>query len=136
MLDGSGSITFDVLTWLNQQKVPLVKVDWTGDVVTVASGENFAASRELVAWQTDTRSDRRRIVGEAVAYYEGAGFAPEGDAMATEDQGIAGGLPPYAPVLRSSASLRPVKRPFAPFPVIGFEGYGLTRMRQRVVHAN
>ena len=25
MLDGSGSITFDVLTWLNQQKVPLVK---------------------------------------------------------------------------------------------------------------
>ena len=25
MLDGSGSITFDVLTWLNEQKVPLVK---------------------------------------------------------------------------------------------------------------
>ncbi len=60
MLDGSGSITFDVLTWLNQQKVPLVKVDWTGDVVTVASGENYAASRERVAWQTDTRSDKRK----------------------------------------------------------------------------
>ena len=60
MLDGSGSITFDVLTWLNQQKVPLVKVDWTGDVVTVASGESFAANRERVAWQTETRSDRRK----------------------------------------------------------------------------
>ena len=60
MLDGSGSITFDVLTWLNQQKVPLVKVDWTGNVVTVASGENFAASRERVAWQSETRSDRRK----------------------------------------------------------------------------
>ncbi len=60
MLDGSGSITFDVLTWLNQQKVPLVKVDWTGEVVTVASGENFAASRDRVAWQTETRSDRRK----------------------------------------------------------------------------
>ncbi len=60
MLDGSGSITFDVLTWLNQQKVPLVKIDWTGDVVTVASGENFAANRDRVAWQTETRSDRRK----------------------------------------------------------------------------
>jgi hypothetical protein len=38
MLDGSGSITFDVLTWLNEQKVPLVKINWTGNAVTVASG--------------------------------------------------------------------------------------------------
>jgi CRISPR-associated endonuclease Cas1 len=60
MLDGSGSITFDVLTWLNQQKVPLVKVDWTGDVVTVASGESFAANRDRVAWQAETRSNRRK----------------------------------------------------------------------------
>jgi CRISP-associated protein Cas1 len=60
MLDGSGSLTFDVLTWLNQQKVPLVKVDWTGDVVTVASGESFAANRERVAWQTETRSNKRK----------------------------------------------------------------------------
>ncbi len=60
MLDGSGSITFDVLTWLNEQKVPLVKVDWTGNVVTVASGESFAANRERVAWQAETRSDRRK----------------------------------------------------------------------------
>jgi CRISPR-associated endonuclease Cas1 len=58
MLDGSGSITFDVLTWLNQQKVPLVKVDWTGNAVVVASGDSFAANRECVAWQTETRSDR------------------------------------------------------------------------------
>jgi CRISP-associated protein Cas1 len=60
VLDGSGSITFDVLSWLNQQRVPLVKIDWTGNVVTVASGESFAASRERVAWQMETRSDRRK----------------------------------------------------------------------------
>jgi CRISP-associated protein Cas1 len=60
MLDGSGSITFDVLTWLNEQKVPLVQVDWTGSAVTVISGEGFAASRERAAWQTETRSDRRK----------------------------------------------------------------------------
>ena len=60
MLDGSGSITFDVLAWLNEQKVPLVKIDWTGKVVTVVSGDSFAANRERVAWQTETRSDRRK----------------------------------------------------------------------------
>ena len=60
MLDGSGSITFDVLTWLNEQKVPLVKVDWTGNAVTVVSGDSFAANRERVAWQAETRSNRRK----------------------------------------------------------------------------
>jgi CRISPR-associated protein Cas1 len=58
MLDGSGSISFDVLIWLNEQKVPLVKIDWTGNAVVVISGDSFAASRERVAWQTETRSDR------------------------------------------------------------------------------
>jgi CRISPR-associated protein Cas1 len=60
MLDGSGSISFDVLTWLNEQKVPLVKIDWTGNVVTVVSGGGLATSRDRVAWQTDTRLDRRK----------------------------------------------------------------------------
>jgi CRISPR-associated endonuclease Cas1 len=60
MLDGSGSITFDVLTWLNEQKVPLVKIDWAGNAVVVISGESFAANRERVAWQAETRSDKRK----------------------------------------------------------------------------
>jgi CRISP-associated protein Cas1 len=60
MLDGSGSITFDVLTWLNEQNVPLVKIDWTGNAVTVVSGDSFAANRERVAWQAETRSNRRK----------------------------------------------------------------------------
>jgi CRISP-associated protein Cas1 len=60
MLDGSGSITFDVLGWLNQQRVPLVKVDWIGNVVAAVTGEGFAANRERVAWQTKIRSDKRK----------------------------------------------------------------------------
>ena len=63
MLDGSGSIIFDVLIWLNEQKVPLVKIDWTGNAVTVVSGDSFAANRDRVAWQTETRSDRRKRMG-------------------------------------------------------------------------
>ena len=60
MLDGSGSITFDVLTWLNEQKVPLVKIDWTGNAVSIISGDSFAANRDRVAWQAETRSNRRK----------------------------------------------------------------------------
>jgi CRISP-associated protein Cas1 len=60
MLDGSGSITFDVLTWLNEQKVALIKIDWTGNVAMVASGDSFAANRDRVAWQAETRSNRRK----------------------------------------------------------------------------
>ena len=60
MLDGSGSITFDVLTWLHEQKVPLVKIDWTGNAATVISGDGFAADRHHIAWQTATRSDPRK----------------------------------------------------------------------------
>jgi CRISPR-associated protein Cas1 len=60
MLDGSGSITFDVLAWLNEQNVPLVKIDWTGRAVTVISGDSFAANRHRVAWQTETLSDPRK----------------------------------------------------------------------------
>src|ERR1700722_8118853 len=60
VLDGSGSITFDVLTWLNEQKLPLVKIDWTGNAVTVISGDSFAANRDRVAWQAEPRSNRRK----------------------------------------------------------------------------
>jgi len=60
MLDGSGSITFDVLTWLNEQKVPLIKIDWTGNAVIVVSRDSFAANRDRVAWQAETRSNRRK----------------------------------------------------------------------------
>jgi CRISPR-associated protein Cas1 len=62
MLDGTGSITFDVLTWLNEQKVPLVKIDWTGNAVTVVSVDSFAANRDRVAWQAETRSNPRKRV--------------------------------------------------------------------------
>ena len=60
VLDGSGSITFDVLTWLNEQKVPLIKIDWTGNATMVASADSFAANRHRAAWQAETLSDPRR----------------------------------------------------------------------------
>jgi CRISP-associated protein Cas1 len=32
LLDGSGSISFDVLSWLAAQKVSFIRIDWKGDI--------------------------------------------------------------------------------------------------------
>lgn len=57
LLDGSGTLSFDVLSWLAEQGVALARVKWTGEVATVASGTGYAADREKVQWQHDTRAD-------------------------------------------------------------------------------
>lgn len=60
LLDGSGTLSFDVLSWLAEQQVALARVKWTGEVATVASGTGYAADREKVQWQRDTRADRAK----------------------------------------------------------------------------
>jgi CRISPR/Cas system-associated endonuclease Cas1 len=62
LLDGSGTISFAVLSWLAEQRVPLVRVTWQGEVATVAAVSGFAADQSKVAWQLDTQSDERRRV--------------------------------------------------------------------------
>lgn len=57
LLDGSGTLSFDVLSWLAEQGVALARVKWTGEIVTVASGTGYAADREKVDWQQATRAD-------------------------------------------------------------------------------
>lgn len=57
LLDGSGTLSFDVLSWLAEQNVALARVKWTGEVATVASGTGFASDREKVRWQQDTNTD-------------------------------------------------------------------------------
>lgn len=60
MLDGSGSLSFDVITWLSEQGVPLIKLDYRGEVVSVIGGAGFAMIPEQVQWQIDTRNDPER----------------------------------------------------------------------------
>jgi CRISPR-associated endonuclease Cas1 len=60
MLDGSGSLSFDVLAWLSEQKIPLVRIGWTGEVVSVIGGAGFAQIPERVQWQIETRNDNAR----------------------------------------------------------------------------
>lgn len=50
ILDGDGSITFDALEWLSVQGVPLVQIDWRGDVSCVGCA-NYAAHPGLTQKQ-------------------------------------------------------------------------------------
>lgn len=60
MLDGSGSISFDVLTWLSEQGVSLIRIDWRGHVVSVLGATGFAADQKKLQWQLETRNDPER----------------------------------------------------------------------------
>ena len=57
LLDGSGTLSFEVLTWLAEQGVALARVKANGEVATVASGTGYAADREKVDWQLAMRAD-------------------------------------------------------------------------------
>jgi CRISP-associated protein Cas1 len=56
LLDGSGSISFDVLDWLAEQEIPLIRISWTGQVVTVA-GAGYSADPKKVERQRKMRAD-------------------------------------------------------------------------------
>jgi CRISP-associated protein Cas1 len=61
LLDGSGSVSFDVLSWLAEQKVCLIRIDWKGDIVCVAGASGYSANPFRVKWQLETceNSERR-----------------------------------------------------------------------------
>lgn len=48
--EASGSISFDVLAWLSEQEIPLVKLNWQGDTICVANA-NYSANPKLVHTQ-------------------------------------------------------------------------------------
>ncbi|HJU11897.1 MAG TPA: CRISPR-associated endonuclease Cas1 [Candidatus Binataceae bacterium] len=61
VLDGSGSLSFDVLSWLSEQGVPLIRINWRGEVViAVASGH--AIDVECVAAQLEAQRNGRALV--------------------------------------------------------------------------
>jgi CRISP-associated protein Cas1 len=57
LLDGSSSVSFDVLSWLAEQKVALIRIDWKGDIVCVAGTAGYSANPFRVRWQLETRAN-------------------------------------------------------------------------------
>jgi CRISPR-associated endonuclease Cas1 len=60
LLDGSGSLSFDVLTWLSEQGVSLARVSWTGEVAAIANGNGYSGDPDKLRWQRETRRDHNR----------------------------------------------------------------------------
>ena len=58
LIDGSGSISFEVLSWLAEQKISLIRIDWKGDIVCVAGASGYSANPHRVRWQLKTRENR------------------------------------------------------------------------------
>ena len=57
LLDGSGTLSFDVLSWLGEQGVALLRVKWTGEISIAASGHGYVGNSAKVRWQENTRDD-------------------------------------------------------------------------------
>jgi CRISP-associated protein Cas1 len=67
MLDGSGSVSFDVLSWLSEQDISLIRLDWRGEIVCVASRSGYAANPYRVQWQREMRSDHDKRMAFCVS---------------------------------------------------------------------
>jgi hypothetical protein len=66
LLDGSGSISFDVLSWLAEQKVSLIRIDWKGDIVCLAAASGYSANPFRVRWQWEIRENPQKT--RAICY--------------------------------------------------------------------
>ena len=60
LLDGSGSISFDVLSWLAEQKISFIRINWKGDIVCVAGASGYSANPFRMRWQLETRENPER----------------------------------------------------------------------------
>jgi CRISP-associated protein Cas1 len=47
ILDGDGSITLKAMQWLSEQQVPLVQINWRGEIVST-SATNYSADTDIV----------------------------------------------------------------------------------------
>lgn len=59
LLDGSGSISFEVLSWLGEQGVALARIKWGGEPIVFASGAGFVANSDKLRWQYETQANEQ-----------------------------------------------------------------------------
>jgi len=57
VLDGSGSLSFDLLSWLSEQGVSLIRINWKGEAICVVAGTGYAADQSKIDWQRQTREN-------------------------------------------------------------------------------
>ncbi|MDE2134750.1 MAG: CRISPR-associated endonuclease Cas1 [Alphaproteobacteria bacterium] len=61
ILDGSGGLSFDALSWFSEQQITLVQLNWRGEVNVVGSAVGHSAKRNLVEAQLAAQHGKQRI---------------------------------------------------------------------------
>ena len=61
ILDSSGSLSFDVMAWLSTKEIPLVHINWQGEVVSMLGGVGHSADPKKVATQRDALQNGRGL---------------------------------------------------------------------------
>jgi CRISPR-associated endonuclease Cas1 len=61
ILDGSGSLSFEVMDWLTTQQVPLIRINWRGEVRAVLGGAISALDPKKVAHQLEAKRNGRAL---------------------------------------------------------------------------
>ena len=60
ILDASGGITFDALSWMSDQKIALIQLDWRGRVSFSGNG-GFSADPRLVRLQSEMQGSKKAL---------------------------------------------------------------------------
>ena len=55
LVDGTGSLSFDVMSWLAQQGVALIRINYRGEIICLSAGHGYSADFSRVDWQRQTR---------------------------------------------------------------------------------
>ena len=63
--DGSGAITLDVIAWLSTQNIPLIQLDYRGQVVAAIGGNSIGAAPELLQLQIAAAQHPKRSMAVA-----------------------------------------------------------------------
>ncbi|WP_162950114.1 CRISPR-associated endonuclease Cas1 [Rhizobium jaguaris] len=66
-LDCSGSISFHVLSWLKEQNIDLVHLNWQGEIISSTTTAGYSAKLENVLWQRETHDSRERRLQFCIA---------------------------------------------------------------------
>jgi len=62
VLDGAGSVTFDVLAWLSEQDIPLIQLDYRGRLTTAIGTNCLGSDPGLLQRQVMASKDRKRAI--------------------------------------------------------------------------
>jgi CRISPR-associated protein Cas1 len=61
LVDGAGSTSFDVLDWLHTQKIPLLRINWCGEVISISGADGYACDRQIVQMQLAGQQNGRGL---------------------------------------------------------------------------